>query len=183
MFQNNQITIYTDGSSRGNPGPGGFASIIVFAKDEVIELGGKDNMTTNNKMELQGVIEALKVSLNKVTQYNIKEINVYSDSKYVLTGITEWIKNWKKNNWRTSAKKPVLNQELWQELDLLVETVSQKDVNIKWNYVKGHADNQYNNRADIIATTCADLDEGELANKKTRVFYDKDFETWLKSFN
>ncbi len=173
MFQNNQITIYTDGSSRGNPGPGGFASIIVIHNQRVIELGGHSEHTTNNKMELSGVIEGLKVSLNNI-DVNIKNIKVYSDSKYVLNGITSWIHGWKKNNWRTAAKKEVLNQDLWQELDKLVETVSQRDVKIEWNYVKGHADNPYNNRADIIATTCAD--EGY-----TKVLYDGDMDSWKKT--
>lgn len=177
MFQTNKITIYTDGSSRGNPGNGGFASIIVFDGSKVVEIGGRDDHTTNNKMELQGVITGLKVSLeNDLSSY--KEIKVYSDSKYVLQGISTWIHNWKKNNWKTSAKKDVLNQELWQELDKLVETVSQKNIKIEWNYVKGHADNKYNSRADIIATTCADMKESELGHGKTKVFYEGDFETW-----
>jgi ribonuclease HI len=182
MFQENNITIYTDGSSRGNPGRGGFASIVSFANQRVIELGGKDLYTTNNKMELSGVIEGLRISLSNVTHANkLTHIKVYSDSKYVLNGITSWIKNWKKNNWKTAAKKAVLNQELWQELDSLVETVSQKKMTIEWNYVKGHADNPYNNRADIIATTCADLDEDELLDKKTKVFFDGEFDLWMKN--
>lgn len=174
MFQKDNITIYTDGSSRGNPGPGGFASIIVINNERVIELGGHDAHTTNNKMELKGVIEGLRVSLNNIGDN--KHVKVYSDSKYVLTGITSWIHNWKKNNWRTAAKKEVLNQELWQELDSLVETVSQKNIKIEWNYVKGHADNPYNNRADIIATTSADTGV-------TKVLYDGGFEVWHQSLS
>lgn len=170
MFQENNITIYTDGSSRGNPGPGGFASIVVIHDRKVIELGGHDKHTTNNKMELKGVIEGLKVSLNNIDA-DIKNIKVYSDSKYVLQGITTWIHGWKKNGWRTSAKKEVLNQELWQELDKTVETVSRQGIQIEWNYVKGHADNPFNERADVIATTCAD--EGS-----TKVFYEGDFVKW-----
>jgi ribonuclease HI len=170
MFHQNNITIYTDGSSRGNPGPGGFASIVIVDGLKVIEFGGHDKHTTNNKMELSGVIEGLRISLNNVTQ-DIKHITVYSDSKYVLNGISSWIHNWKKNNWKTSAKKEVLNQDLWQKLDKLVETVSQKNIMIDWNYVKGHADNPYNNRADIIATTCAD-------EAVTKFFYEGDFKTW-----
>jgi ribonuclease HI len=175
MFQKNNITIYTDGSSRGNPGPGGFASIVVINDERVIELGGHDKHTTNNKMELMGVIEGLKVSLTHIDS-NIKNINIYSDSKYVLQGITTWIHNWKKNNWRTAAKKEVLNQELWQELDKTVEAVSQKKVNIEWHYVKGHADNLYNNRADIIATTSADIGE-------TKILFDGSFIEWHKRFD
>lgn len=170
MFQKNNITIYTDGSSRGNPGPGGFASIVVFHNERVIEFGGHNEYTTNNKMELVGVIEGLKVSLNNIDE-NIKSVKVFSDSKYVLQGISSWIHSWKKNGWRTSSKKEVLNRDLWQELDKLAETVSQKGIQIEWNYVKGHADNLFNERADLIATTCAD-------NGETKVFYDGDFTTW-----
>lgn len=177
MFHQDTITLYTDGSSRGNPGPGGWGCIAVIGRDRVLELGGKDSHTTNNKMELQAVIEGMKVSL-RADVSDFKKIHVYSDSKYVLQGITEWIKNWKKNNWRTSAKKEVLNQEYWQELDVLVETVSQQGRHITWTYVKGHSDNKYNERADVLATECADAKLSELGNKKTKVFYDGEVSGW-----
>src|SRR3989344_4577097 len=101
------ITVYTDGSSRGNPGPGGWAG-IALSKDQVIELGGKEEHTTNNRMELLGAIKALE-SISE------SEVIVYTDSEYVMKGITLWIKGWQLKGWKTAAKKPVLNQDLWQK--------------------------------------------------------------------
>ncbi|MEN9604613.1 MAG: hypothetical protein RJB39_298 [Candidatus Parcubacteria bacterium] len=177
MFHQDTLSFYTDGSSRGNPGPGGWGCIAVIGHTRVIELGGKDSHTTNNKMELQAVIEAMKVASDKDVS-DFKKVHVFSDSKYVLQGITEWIKNWKKNNWRTAAKKAVMNQELWQELDTLVETVSRSGKHITWTYVKGHSDNKYNERADVLATECADATTKELADKGTKVFYDGELKGW-----
>lgn len=182
MFQKNNIIIYTDGSSRGNPGPGGFGFLIVYGKEKVLEAGGKDNETTNNKMELSAAISALKKVSSSKSLSDYKHIEIYADSKYVLQGISTWIIGWKKNNWKTSQKKPVLNQDLWQELDNICETI-QKVIPIKWFYVKAHADNVYNNRVDTIATTCADLNETDLANRHMRIFYTGDFDTWFKTLN
>lgn len=134
-----KITIYTDGACSGNPGVGGWGAILMY-KDNRKELYGGNLHTTNNKMELTAVIEALK-SLKKEC-----EIDLYTDSKYVKDGITEWLYNWKKNNWKNSQKKDVLNKELWQELDTL-----QSSHKINWYWVKGHADNELNNRADELA--------------------------------
>ena len=168
MFHTDTITIYTDGSSRGNPGRGGWASIVVFGDLHQVELGGKESHTTNNKMELEGVTQGLKAVI-ECSVGAFKKIHVNSDSKYVLQGITTWIHGWKKNNWRTAAKAPVLNQELWQELDRVREHVTQLGYEIEWSYVKGHSDNVWNERADMIATTCADSDE--LLDKEVKVFY------------
>lgn len=134
-----KITIYTDGACSGNPGVGGWGAILIY-KDNKKELYGGNLYTTNNKMELTAVIEALK-SLKKEC-----EIDLYTDSKYVKDGITEWLYNWKKNNWKNSQKKDVLNKELWQELDNL-----QSSHKINWYWVKGHANNELNNRADELA--------------------------------
>ena len=134
-----KITIYTDGACSGNPGVGGWGAILIY-KDNKKELYGGNLHTTNNKMELTAVIEALK-SLKKEC-----EIDLYTDSKYVKDGITEWLYNWKKNNWKNSQKKDVLNKELWQELDNL-----QSSHKINWYWVKGHANNELNNRADELA--------------------------------
>ncbi len=133
------ITLYSDGSSLGNPGPGGWGTILEFNGHEK-ELSGGNPNTTNNQMELQGVIEGLKA---------LKEpciVQIYSDSKYVVQAIEEWLVNWVRNNWKTAGKKPVKNQELWQEyLD-----VSKKHT-IKANWVKGHAGHPQNERCDILA--------------------------------
>ena len=163
------MTIYTDGAARGNPGPGGFASIAVFGNESHLEVGGKADHTTNNKMELKGVIEGLKLVLKHGAKH-FKKVHINSDSKYVLQGIQTWIHGWKKNNWKTSAKKAVLNQELWQELDELRNKVVKLPIEIEWAYVKGHSDNKWNERADVIATTCAD-DEG-MVDGEVKVFHE-----------
>ena len=142
--------IYTDGAARGNPGPAGWAAII-FWGDKVIELGGRSDHATNNQMELQGAIEALRYTKKYCTRQDLVQVEIFSDSKYVILGITEWIFNWQKNNWRNAAKKPVLNKELWQDLYELA-----KDLKIKWHYVEGHSGDKYNDRADEIATSFAD---------------------------
>jgi len=137
------ITIYTDGSSRGNPGPGGWGAIIVY-DNKIVELGGGETHTTNNRMELTAVIEALKAVSDK-------QITIYTDSEYVMKGITEWIHKWQKKGWKTANKKQVLNQDLWQKL---LEVAG--DRKIEWKYVAGHAGIHLNERADEIATGFAD---------------------------
>ena len=142
------ITIYTDGAARGNPGPAGWGAVFLM-DGKIFELGGRSDHATNNQMELQAAIEALKyLKYKKMGKVPIK---IFSDSKYVILGITEWINNWQKNNWRNAAKKPVLNRELWEELSLLNE-----EFGPEWEYVKGHNEDKYNDRADLIATSFAD---------------------------
>lgn len=135
----NKVIIYTDGACSGNPGKGGWGAILQYG-DNVKEISGYSELTTNNKMELQAVIEALKLLKRKCN------VELFTDSVYVKDGITKWIANWKKNNWRTSKKEDVKNKELWIELDNLV---NQHVIN--WNWVKGHADNDLNNRVDSLA--------------------------------
>jgi ribonuclease HI len=144
-----KVTIYTDGAAKGNPGPAGWGA--VFLKEgKVFEIGGRSEHATNNIMELTGAIEALKC----VKEKNLMgEVEVVSDSKYVILGITEWITGWMNNGWRNAAKKPVMNRELWEELYEL-----NKEVKPKWSYVKGHNEHEHNDRADLIATSFA---EGE----------------------
>lgn len=137
------IKIYTDGSCIGNPGSGGWAAIILDGKNEKIISGNKNN-TTNNQMELMAAIKSLS-NFNKK-----KSLKIFTDSNYVKDGITKWIKNWEKNNWKTSNKKPVKNQELWKKLDKLV-----KFHNVKWEWIKGHSTNIYNNLADELARKAA----------------------------
>jgi len=143
-----KIEIYTDGSSLGNPGPGGWGAVVVENNKIIKELGGNEKDTTNNKMELTGVIEALKFLLKS----SFNNVEIHTDSAYVLGGVTSWIKNWERNGWRTANKKAVLNQELWKELDSLINKYDKK---ISWHKVKGHSDHIYNDRADEIATTYA----------------------------
>jgi ribonuclease HI len=142
------ILIFTDGSARGNPGPGGWGSIVV-ANGKVFELGGNHSHTTNNKMELAGAIGALEFVKREIK--NPSPITIISDSEYVVKGMNEWLPNWKKNNWRTASRKPVLNQESWQKLSELSENLK-----IEWKNVLGHSGHEANERCDMIATSFAD---------------------------
>jgi len=145
------LEIWTDGSSLGNPGPGGWGAVFVEDNNIIQELGGCDKSTTNNKMELQAVIETLKY-LNGSDISSNKEVIIFTDSNYVLNGITSWIYNWEKNGWKTAGKKEVMNQEIWKELIRLVRNFKGK---INWQKVKGHSGHVYNDKADEIATNCA----------------------------
>tara|TARA_Y100001970_G_scaffold51974_1_gene65692 strand:- start:4480 stop:4911 length:432 start_codon:yes stop_codon:yes gene_type:complete len=134
------IKVYTDGACKGNPGPGGWGVYIQSDLEEK-EIYGGDPETTNNQMEMQAAIEALKY-LEGVNE----EIELYTDSNYLRQGITEWIHKWKVNNWKTASKKPVANRELWIEISNLNERM-----NVKWNWIKGHAGHPGNERADHLA--------------------------------
>lgn len=161
-----KITFYTDGASRGNPGRGGWGVYVEVVKDKlyITKLSGAENDTTNNKMELTAAIEALrytKKNLAKILKNEEVKIKIKLDSKYVKTGITEWIKSWEKNNWKGSNKKPVANKELWQELLSLKNHINDKLIKasfseIKWEYVEGHAGIKGNEIADGLATSAAD---------------------------
>ena len=139
------IKIYTDGSCLENPGNGGWAAIIIDDEKKTQIKGSKKN-TTNNQMELLAPIEALK----KIPKGS--EVQIFTDSKYVKSGITEWIHNWKKNGWKTADKQPVKNKELWEELDLLAN-----EFKISWNWVKAHSTDKLNNEVDLIAREAANL--------------------------
>jgi ribonuclease HI len=158
-----KIIIYTDGAAKGNPGKAGWAAVILLEQNSggrgrIYEMGGRVEHATNNQMELTAPIEALK-QLKKIdTQASpVYNLEIFSDSKYVILGITEWIFNWQKNNWRNAAKKPVLNRELWGELYELT-----KKLKPKWTYVKGHNEDKWNERADAIATSFASGEPVEL---------------------
>ena len=133
------VIIYTDGACRGNPGPGGWGALIKFDIAQKEIFGGQAN-TTNNQMELSAAIEGLST---------LKEpcnVELFTDSRYVMDGITQWIQNWKKNNWKTSSKKEVKNKELWQKLDQLMTYH-----HVKWRWVKGHSGDPGNEKADRLA--------------------------------
>ena len=139
------IKIYTDGSCLENPGNGGWEAIIIDDGKKTEIKGSKKN-TTNNQMELLAPIEALK----KIPKGS--KVEIFTDSKYVKSGITEWIHNWKKNGWKTADKQPVKNKELWEELDLLANQFE-----ISWNWVKAHSTDKLNNEVDLIAREAANL--------------------------
>lgn len=141
------VIIYTDGASRGNPGPGGWAGILAN-DNRVIEIGGREEHTTNNRMELIATIRSLEFAINN---FQFSKIQIHTDSEYVMKGITEWIERWQKKGWKTAGRKPVLNQDLWQRL---LELTNGR--NIEWKYVAGHSGHSWNERADEIATDFAD---------------------------
>ncbi|MAF98405.1 MAG: ribonuclease HI [Micavibrio sp.] len=136
----NKIEIYTDGACSGNPGPGGWGALLRWNGHEK-ELSGGEDETTNNRMEMMAVIKALEALKGQG-----KEIDLYTDSKYVMQGIEEWLAGWKARGWKTAAKKPVKNQDLWMQIDELV--VQHK---IKFHWVKGHAGHPDNERVDQLA--------------------------------
>ena len=151
-----QTIIFSDGSSRGNPGQGGWGAIVLL-NGKVMELGGREDHTTNNRMELLGAIKALSVLGSEASK--LGEIILNTDSSYVINGITKWVYGWQKNGWKTSEKEPVVNKDLWEEL---IKVSSGKK--IKWNQISGHVGVPGNERCDEIATSFADGLSVELFN-------------------
>ncbi len=143
------VRIYADGACRGNPGPGGWGAILRWNGEEK-EIYGGEAHTTNNRMELTAVIRALE------TLKRPSVVEVYTDSQYVQKGISEWLPDWKRRNWRTADKKPVKNRELWEELDKL-----RAEHRITWHWVRGHAGHPENERADRLANRGVDSLQGE----------------------
>jgi len=141
-----EVKIYTDGACIGNPGPGGWSAVILF-KNEIKKIFGGEKLTTNNRMELTAAIKALEYFLISEKKYSsIKILKIYTDSTYLKEGITIWINNWEKNNWKTSDKKNVKNIDLWKKLKILTKL---KQIN--WYWVKGHSNDPMNDLADELA--------------------------------
>lgn len=138
------LKIWTDGSCLGNPGPGGWAFVATNGQNTAERSGGERD-TTNNRMELMAVIRALTAARRH------SEIELHTDSQYVKNGMQSWLKNWKKNNWRTANKKPVKNQDLWMQLDALSGAIK-----IHWHWVRGHNGDEMNERCDELARTAAE---------------------------
>ena len=138
------VTIYTDGGCRGNPGPGGWGAVLLWGEHRK-ELNGSEALTTNNRMELLAAIEGLKFLNRDVA------VRLYTDSRYVKQGITQWIRGWKKNGWQTASKQPVKNKDLWQELDQLMGRYR-----VSWHWVKGHSGDPMNELADRLANHAMD---------------------------
>lgn len=141
-----KVVIYTDGACRGNPGPGGWGVVLRY-QGNLKTLNGFDPETTNNRMELTAVIEGLRTLTRSC------DIELHTDSKYVMQGVNEWLSNWKRNGWKTAAKKPVKNIDLWQRLDDEV-----KRHEIDWNWVKGHSGVEDNEFADQLANAAIDAE-------------------------
>jgi ribonuclease HI len=162
------MIIFTDGSSRGNPGNGGYAGIILAQGDvvstNVIELGGRDEHTTNNRMEMTGALMSLRYlnkNLNKLfsAKKGSVKVTLYTDSAYLLNGATKWSFGWKKNNWISSQKEEVLNRDIWEALLAEIDALEKNksfEVVLKWKLVKGHSGLSLNERCDVIATSFAD---------------------------
>jgi len=148
----NSIEIYTDGACKGNPGPGGWGVLLKSGTTEK-ELYGGERLTTNNRMELMAVIQALQALKRPCA------VTLHVDSQYVLKGMTEWLAGWKAKGWRTSTKQPVKNVELWQQLDKLVAEGGHQ---IEWRWVKGHSGDPGNERADALANKCVLMALGRL---------------------
>jgi ribonuclease HI len=144
------VIIFTDGAARGNPGPGGWGSIVV-EETNVTELGGREPHTTNNRMELTAVISALEF-ISTLAPHTSQHITVYTDSSYVLNGSTKWLAGWKRNDWKTKAKGEVINIDLWERMDEALGSVGK----VSWNLIKGHSGIPANERCDVIATSFAD---------------------------
>ena len=138
-----EVQLITDGACLGNPGPGGWAYILRFGHHKR-EMSGSEPQTTNNRMELTAAIEGLRALKERC------HVEVVTDSEYLKNGITTWIHGWKKNGWKTKAKKPVVNQDLWSDLDEVVNGHQ-----VKWTWTKGHANHEDNNRCDELATRAA----------------------------
>ncbi|OHA27117.1 MAG: ribonuclease HI [Candidatus Taylorbacteria bacterium RIFCSPHIGHO2_02_FULL_44_36] len=154
-MNDNEIIIFTDGSSKGNPGPGGWAAMIKISNSQFLiskkEIGGRAEHTTNNRMELTAAIEALSFLDSKGYKLQITSYKIYSDSKYLIDGMTKWIHGWQKNGWRTKDRKGVLNRDLWESL---YELTAGKEV--EWKYVAGHIGHPENERCDEIAQAFAE---------------------------
>ena len=140
-----EFKIYTDGACIGNPGPGGWGAIILSGNDKK-ELFGGEKLTTNNRMELTAAIKALEYCNKQQKKSSSISIKIYTDSIYLKEGITSWISNWEKNNWKTSDKKNVKNIDLWKKLKELTQSKQ-----IEWNWIKGHSNNPLNDEADELA--------------------------------
>lgn len=157
----NEIYVFTDGSSRGNPGPGGFGAIVVSPL-KTVELGGRELKTTNNRMELSGAISALSF-LTHDSSLGTHSLSLYTDSSYVVNGITKWVFGWQKNAWKKADGEDVLNKDLWEELFLL-----SKNFKIEWKIIPGHAGVVGNERCDEIATSFADGNCPDLFNGNSK---------------
>jgi ribonuclease HI len=149
-MKKNEIIIYTDGSSLGNPGPGGWGSVLLFGDEKVVELGGREKESTNNRMEMTASIKALKEIEKRKVGGDI--IKIHTDSSYLLNGITMWIHSWVKNNWKTKTGDDVLNKDLWEELYKVQANLKNK-FEIEWIKVAGHTGVKLNERCDEIATS------------------------------
>lgn len=149
------LAVYSDGACSGNPGPGGFGAIVLLPGRRVIELGGGESSTTNNQMELTGVIQGLNLIASEFTvgPANYNKIFVFTDSVYVIRGITQWIFGWMRSGWKNQQGEQVANKDLWLQLFEVVNELKRKKISLDWNYVRGHVGVHGNERCDVIAVS------------------------------
>ena len=165
--KDNDLILFTDGSSLGNPGPGGWGAILAYPKlDEIVELGGTKLKTTNNEMELTAIVSGLSYAINSHAR-----IHIYTDSQYAINGVTKWMYGWVKNGWQTASKEPVKNKEIWETLYSLV-TERGKDT-ISWHHVRGHVGIPGNERVDDIARELAEGTNVQLYRGKLSEYPDE----------
>lgn len=197
MKENTKCVIYTDGASSGNPGPGGWGGVILLS-DYVEEIGGRENYTTNNRMEMSALVFSLKRFLeileakDEIYNKNINlidndfELKIITDSAYLLNGATKWMEKWKINNWQIktfgnpSKKTEIKNQDLWQKIDSYLNDLQEHGITIKWEKVRGHSGEIYNERCDEIATSLIKNFKFELF-KGSRTDYERKFSKSTKS--
>lgn len=164
------ILIYTDGACSGNPGPGGYGSIVIIDSKSVIELGEFTAQTTNNRMELQAVIVALNLTLEKYDA--VVNLQIFTDSVYVIRGATQWLFGWKKRGWQTAEGKDVTNQDLWQKMDQLLQKISVKyKIKIKWSFIRGHKGIPGNERCDEIGVALSKRNSIDLYSGDAKSYY------------
>ena len=170
-MKSQKIVIYCDGACSGNPGPGGWGSIVI-SPEKVTELGGGHRATTNNRMEMTAVLEALRFCSRSFSSGDIASIQVFTDSVYVIRGITQWIFGWKKRGWKNSENEDVSNRDIWVELDSAVQAVK-KNLNceLKWNFVKGHSGVEGNERCDVIAVAFSKNDHISLYSGEAAYYH------------
>lgn len=145
-----RIMVFTDGACSGNPGPGGWGAIVRTPDDEVRELGGGEKHTTNNRMEMLAAVAALELVADRLDQ----TVELYTDSTYLISGVTEWVAGWKKKGWVRADKEPVLNRDIWERLDAL-DAARRERGRVEWRYVRGHSGTPGNERCDVIAVSFA----------------------------
>lgn len=149
-IKSGRIVVFTDGACSGNPGPGGWGAIVRTPDDQVVELGGGEKHTTNNRMEMLAAVAALERVADRLDE----TVELYTDSTYLISGVTEWVAGWKKKGWVRADKEPVLNRDIWERLDAL-DAARRERGRVEWRYVRGHSGTPGNERCDVIAVSYA----------------------------
>ncbi|OFZ31510.1 MAG: ribonuclease HI [Bdellovibrionales bacterium RIFCSPHIGHO2_01_FULL_40_29] len=169
----NSVVIYGDGACSGNPGPGGFGAIVIFPNETVQELAEYHPQTTNNRMEILAIMKSLRLVLNSSDFSSVSQIQIFTDSVYLIRAITQWLFGWKKRGWKTAANEEVANQDLWIEFDKLLYQLKLKnaDAKLEWNFVKGHSGDPGNERCDELAVSMSKRESVDLYSGSIRGYH------------